>query len=61
MSALPEAARTPDGYRVRRLEPGFEVWRGRTLLYRAGGWSEGDDGVDGMVAPDSGMGRGSWR
>ena len=40
MSGLPEATRTPDGYSVKRLMPGFEVRRGRTLLFRCGGWSE---------------------
>ena len=36
-----EAARTPDGYSVRRMAgPGFEVRRGRTLLYRAAGWRD---------------------
>ena len=40
MSALPEATRTPDGYTVKRLLPGFQVWRGRTLLFQCSGWSQ---------------------
>ena len=40
MSLLPEATRTPDGYRVERLMPGFAVYRGRTLLFRCAGWTE---------------------